>query len=121
MTTTQDIRPLVDAVIAGTKAGRIVETFTRYYAEDIVMSENGEAPRVGKAENLAYETYFEENFELVDAEVGRVAVDGNVAAVEWTFGVRPRAGGDVSTRRQVALQTWRDGQVVQETFYYKEG
>ena len=113
------IRDDVYAVIEGTKAGKIIETFTKYYSDDIVMSENGEEERVGKAANLEYETYFENNFDLVDANVDRVVINGDHAAVEWTFGVRPKTGGDVAVRKQVAFQTWKDGQVIRETFYYK--
>lgn len=110
----------VQAVIDGTKAGRILETFERYYADDVVMSENGVDPRVGKATNRAYEEAFVNGVDFHDAQVGRVIIDEDAqqAAVEWTLEFTAK-GGSRRIQRQVAVQTWRDGQVVQETFYYK--
>ena len=37
----------VQAVIDGILSGQILETFDRYYAPDVVMSENGADERVG--------------------------------------------------------------------------
>lgn len=110
----------VQAVIDGIKAGRILETFDHYYADDIVMSENGDAPRVGKAENRAYEEQFVSAVTFHDAQVHRVIIDeaNHQAAVEWTFDFTPH-GGERVIQKQVAVQTWLNGQVVQETFYYK--
>ncbi len=112
------IRDHVQAVIDGTLRGEIVETFQRYYADDVVMSENGTEDRVGKAVNLEYEKQFVANVEFHGAKVGRVAIDGDHAAVEWEFDMTPK-GGQRLTQRQVAFQTWKDGQVVREVFYYK--
>ena len=39
----------VKTVIDGILAGKILETFDAYYADDVVMSENRTDERVGKA------------------------------------------------------------------------
>jgi ketosteroid isomerase-like protein len=111
------IRENVQAVIDGILAGKILETFDRYYADDVVMTENGVEERVGKAANRAYEEGFIDNVEFHGATVGRVVVEGDHAAVEWTFDFTPK-GGDRLTQKQVALQTWKDGRVVREDFYH---
>jgi len=36
-------------------AGKILEIFDTYYADDVVMSENKKDERVGKAKNREYE------------------------------------------------------------------
>lgn len=114
------IRDQVQAVIDGTLRGEIVETFERYYADDVVMSENGLEDRVGKDVNREYEKAFVANVEFHGASVGRVAIDGDHAAVEWVFEMTPK-GGERITQRQVAFQTWKDGKVVREVFYYNAG
>ena len=114
------IRDQVQAVIDGTLRGEILETFERYYADEVVMSENGLEDRVGKDVNREYEKAFVANVEFHGASVGRVAVDGDHAAVEWVFEMTPK-GGERITQRQVAFQTWKDGKVVREVFYYNAG
>lgn len=110
-------RENVQAVIDGILGGRILETFDRYYADDVVMSENGTAERVGKAANRDYEENFVNSVQFHAASVGRVLVDGDHAAVEWTLEFTPQ-GGQRITQRQVALQTWREGLIVREDFYH---
>ncbi len=111
------IRENVQAVVDGILKGDILGTFDRWYADDVVMSENGVDERVGKAENRAYEEAFVNGVEFHGAEVGAVIVDGDRAAIEWTFELTPK-GGDRTVQKQVAVQTWRDGHVVREVFYH---
>lgn len=111
------IRSNVQAVIDGILKGDILATFDRYYADAVVMSENGVNERVGKAANRAYEEQFVGGVEFHGAEVGAVVIDGDHAAIEWTFEFTPRGGTRVK-QRQVALQTWKNGQIVREVFYH---
>jgi hypothetical protein len=111
------IRSQVRAVIEGIQAGRILETFDRYYADDVVMSENGIDERVGKAANRAYEQAFVDGVEFHGAELGAVIVDDDLAAIEWSFDFTPK-GGERVVQRQVAVQQWHDGKIVRETFYH---
>ena len=112
------INTQVQAVIEGILSGKLLETFDRYYADDVVMSENRKDERVGKAANRAYEQKFVENVqEFHGAQVGRVLVDGDHAAVEWTFDLTFKGGSRV-TMQQVAVQTWKNGKIVREDFYH---
>ena len=113
MSIRETVRDLVNKLLAG----QVTDTFDRYYADDVVMSENGIEERKGKAENRAYEEAFVNGVEFHGAEVGAVLVDGDRAAVEWTFDLTPK-GGERVQQRQVAVQEWRDGKVVRETFYH---
>jgi ketosteroid isomerase-like protein len=111
------IRENVQAVIDGIQRGEILKTFDRFYADDVVMSENGVDPREGKAANRVYEEAFVEGVTFHGAAVGEVLVDGDRSAVEWTFDLTPN-GGERVQQHQVAIQTWRDGKIVRETFYH---
>lgn len=112
-----NVRSQVRAVIEGIQAGRILEVFDRYYADDVVMSENGIDERVGKAANRAYEEAFVDGTEFHGAELGAVIVDDDLAAIEWSFDITPK-GGQRIVQRQVAVQQWHDGKIVRETFYH---
>ena len=106
-------------LIEGITTGRLLEKFEQYYGEDVVMSENGdpEQTRVGKAVNRDYETYFATNAEFHGVEVGPVLGDGDHTAYEMTMDFS--LGGQRINRTQWAVQQWRDGQIVRETFFYK--
>ena len=113
-----NIKTQVEAVIDGILAGKILETFDAYYANDVVMSENRTEERIGKALNREYEIKFLENIqEFHGAQVGRVVVDGNHAAVEWSFDITFKDGNRVNMH-QVTVQTWKDGKIIREDFYH---
>ena len=99
--------------------GQLMAAFDKYYAEDVVMSENGEADptRVGKAANRAYEQAFVDNAKWNGAKVGPILADGDHTAYEMWMDFH--YGEYHIVRTQLALQTWKDGQIVKETFYYK--
>ena len=74
--------------------------------------------RIGKAANREYELKFLENVqEFHGAKVGRVIIDGDHAAVEWSFDITFKGGNRVKME-QVAVQTWKDGKIIREDFYH---
>ena len=112
------IKTQVQAVIDGILSGKILETFDAYYADDVVMSENQIEERVGKAVNREYEIKFLDNvLEFHGAQIGRVIVDGDHAAAEWSFDITFKDGNRVKMQ-QVAVQTWKDGKIIREDFYH---
>lgn len=99
-------------------SGQALEAFEKFYADDIVMQENQDEPRKGKAANRAYEEqFFGSIAEFHGAKLGGVAVSGDRSFSEWTFDCTFE-GGVRMTNDQVTARTWKDGQVVFERFYY---
>ena len=112
------INTQVQLVIDGILKGKILETFDTYYADDVVMSENRVEERVGKVVNREYEIQFLDNVqEFHGAKVGRVIVDGDHAAVEWSFDITFIDGNRVNMQ-QVTVQTWKEGKIIREDFYH---
>ncbi len=116
---THDIRANLTDLLDGIGSGRLLEAFDRHYHDDVVMKENDEhdPKRVGKAANRAIEEMVVANSEWHGAKVGAILVDGDESAYEmWMdatmFGTR-------IVRTQVARQTWKDGKIIAEVFYYK--
>ncbi len=100
--------------------GQILEAFEKYYADDVVMTDNNQEPRVGKAANRVYEEQFVNGLTAFrGAEIKSVAVneETGVAMVEWWMDFTHSTFGDVE-RHQVAVQHWKDGQIVREHFFY---
>jgi len=112
-----DIRTQVEQLIQGILDGKILETFERFYAEDVIMSENREDERVGKEANREHEEFFVANFTLHSVEFGKTIIDGNDAAIESTWDISFPDGKRV-VQRQVSVQIWRDDRIVREDFYH---
>jgi ketosteroid isomerase-like protein len=99
--------------------GKILEAFEEFYADDIVMEEDGKE-RVGKDANREYEEQFVEALqEFHGAEIRSRAVDeeNNVTLSEWFNDMTLDGAGRVQ-QEQVAVRTWNDdGQITNEKFY----
>ncbi len=99
--------------------GEILEAFDKFYADDIVMEEDGKE-RVGKEANREYEEQFVDALEAFhSAEITARAVDenNNVTFSEWENDMTLDGVGRVQ-QKQVAVRTWNDdGQITHEKFY----
>ncbi len=98
--------------------GKAMEAFEKYYADDVVMQENNNPPTAGKdANRKREEEFFGGITEFRGAEVVDYTVGENIAFVRWLFDYTHKDWG-VRKYHQVAVQEWRDGKIVKETFYY---
>lgn len=108
-------RDLNDLILAG----KAMEAFETFYAEDVVMSDNDDEPWVGKDFNRKRE---EEFFGSV-AEVHQLSLQGagagkDVSFSEWTYDLTFK-NGFRATWNQATVRRWKDGQIVSERFYHK--
>jgi ketosteroid isomerase-like protein len=102
-------------------SGKIMEAFEKYYADDLVMQENSEEPRRGKAENRKAEEQFMASVEAFHgASVKASAVNGDVTFSEWEMDITFKGGSRV-TMNQVAVRKWKNGKIVHERFFYNKG
>ena len=100
--------------------GDILGAFDKYYADNVVMQDNDTPLREGKNVCREYEEAFVNNLsEFRGAQVKNVMVseDAGVAAVEWAFDYTHKEWGD-KNYTQVAIQQWKDGQIISEKFIY---
>lgn len=112
-----DLRAAIEDLNNLVLGGEALEAFDKYYADDCVMQEDNMEPVRGKAENRAHEEEFLNAVtEFRSAEVKAVAVGDGVTMVEWHFDYTHAEWGDMKYD-QVAVQRWRDGQIVHERFY----
>ena len=111
-------RERVQELVGYVQAGRIPEAIERFYADGATMQENRQPPTVGKAANLARERAFGDSVELWHEVTARsIAVDGDQALIEWGFEYTTREGQRIRME-EIAQQTWRDGKIVRERFFY---
>lgn len=117
-TAATDLRKRVDELNQMILQGQILEAFEKFYADNIVMEEDGEK-RVGKEANREYEEQFVNNLtEFRGADVLAVGVDeeNQTTFVEWYFDFTLEGVGDLEFN-QVAVQRWENGKIVNEKFY----
>ena len=122
-TTRHDIAARVNDLVGYIQGGRIIDAMHEFYADDVRMQENNNPPTDGFAANLERERQFVASVKqwkslnveavAVDAPRGRTIVQSN-------FEFENTAGQHVRFD-QVAVQTWRDGRIVHEKFYYDTG
>ena len=110
-----------DALYQMINSGQLLDAFEKYYAEDVVMQEIGEAPRVGKAVNREYEEKFVNYLaEVHGGGIDNMIADENkgVVMIENWMDVTFKDGNRVKME-QVCVQQWKDEQIVSEKFYHK--
>ena len=116
--TTQNVAALDQALNQAILSGKALEAFEQYYAEDVVMQENSDEPRRGKDVNRKAEQEFFSSLESFnDGRLISSAVNGDITFGEWFMDVTLK-GGQNAKMSQVAVRRWKDGQVVNERFYY---
>lgn len=101
-------------------SGKLLEGFDKYYHEDVVMTEP-RGTREGKKACRDYEVQFLESVqEFHGMEVPSITSneEEGVTVVENMMDVTFKDGNRVKME-QVAVQRWKDGQIVHERFYYK--
>ena len=116
--TTNSTRARVEDLVQKVLAGKALDAFDAYYADDVAMQENSQLPLVGKQANrVREEQFFSTIEEFHNAEVPNVVVEGELAVIRWKMDVTTIDGTRMAYD-QLALQTWRDGRIVSEQFFY---
>ena len=117
---TTDVAALDKALNEAVLSGKALEAFEQYYADDVVMRENSDEPRVGKEVNRkAEQDFFSSLAEFHEGKLVSSAVNGDVTFGEWFMDVTFKNGHRVKLA-QVAVRRWKHGKIVHERFYYSK-
>ena len=96
--------------------GKILEAFEKFYADECTMQDGADVFE-GKQTNFDRETMFVEGLtELRAVQLHDVAIGDGVTMSTWHFDYTHGEWGS-HTYDQVAVRTWKDGQIVSERFY----
>jgi ketosteroid isomerase-like protein len=113
-----DIRTKLQDLVDQVAAGKALDAFDRYYADDVTMQENDQPPRVGKVACRLFEVDF---LSKVTA-VREYACEGFIVSGEDAYVVRridlDHADWGTVKMSEVAVQRWREGRIVSEKFVY---
>lgn len=114
----QDLKQSVDELNQMILEGKVLEAFEKFYAEDVVMQDNNNPARTGKAENRKYEEAFVGGLtEFRGAKILNTIISDGIAVVETWMDFTHKDYGD-RNYTQVSVQRWKDGKIVEEKFYY---
>jgi ketosteroid isomerase-like protein len=117
---TQNVAALDQALNEAILSGKAMEAFEKYYADDVVMQENSDEPRIGKDVNRKAEEAFFSSLEAWnDGKLVSSAVNGDVTFSEWYMDITFK-GGKNAKMSQVAVRRWKDGKLVHERFFYQK-
>ena len=115
----QDVAALDKALNDRVLAGDILGAFDQYYADGVVMQENGADPFIGKTVNREREEKFVASVaQIHSGAVLASAINGDVAFSQWEMDITFQGGHRVKME-QVAVRHWAGGKVVSERFFYK--
>jgi len=113
-----DLKAKIDDLNNLILSGKAMDAFEKYYHNDVVMQENSAEPCVGKDANRQREIeFFGSITEFRGASVNAVAVGEDVTMVEWSYDYTHKDWG-VRNYTQIAVQRWKDGQIISERFFY---
>ena len=111
-------RDIVEAFAKRLENGEFVEAIEQYYTPDAVTYENNAAPTVGRDRLVAKERgVLAASKEVKAVRVGPSLIEGDHVATRWTFSFT-NAEGIIRTLDEIAWQTWRGDDLIEERFYY---
>jgi hypothetical protein len=115
-----DLTARVNDLVSYIQSGRIVEAMGEFYAENVSMQENNSSPVVGLAANIEREKQFVayvKQWKSLNIEAVAIDAARGKALIQYNFEFEA-TDGQHFTYDQVAVQTWKDGKIVHEKFYY---
>jgi hypothetical protein len=111
-------RKTVEAFAALVEAGDYVGAIEQFYAPEASTRENTAAPVVGRDTLIAKERGVMAAFRKIEAlRIGPSLIEGDIVAARWRF-TFTGIDGNVRVLEEIAWQTWRGEQLLEERFFY---
>lgn len=107
----------VSALVALAESGQFLEALPLFYAPDVQVQENDQQPRIGLDAAIENERRVLSAFARITAKALATFVQDDQAVIRWSFDFVTANGATIHLD-ELALQTWRDGLIVAEKFYY---
>jgi hypothetical protein len=101
--------------------GQMLESFDKYYGENVIMEEVGEDQKIGKELNRKREEQFMagiEAFHGMGVDAITADEEAGITMVETWMDVTLSGVGRIQMK-QVAVQKWEGNFIVHEKFYHK--
>lgn len=111
-------RDVVEVFAKRLEAGEFIEAIEQFCTPDAVTYENNAAPTVGRDKLVANERgMLAASKEVKALRVGPSLIEGDNVASRWIFSFT-NAEGVTRTLEEIAWQTWRGDELIEERFFY---
>jgi hypothetical protein len=116
ITLVQQIQAFNDLITAG----NTLQAMELYYAEEVVLQENEEPPRVGKFVCMAHEKKLLSHVSGLQIKILSQGIDASNAVVLTELELQfTNASGETRRIVEVSVQHWQAGKIGKEKFYYR--
>jgi hypothetical protein len=96
----------------------VEQIYERFYDENVVVQENLQAPRVGRAISIDRQQRMNVNVkEVHDFKIGSVLVDGDHSVIEMPLEVTTVDGYRIRLE-EIGMQTWKNDRIIHERYFY---
>lgn len=111
-------RATIEAFAKAVESNDHVGAIERFYAADASTRENMAPPTVGKEALIAKERKVLASYKSVSTtRLSPILMEGDTVVFHWRFEFTPQSG-PVRTMEELALQTWRGEELIEERFFY---
>jgi len=112
-------RHVVEAFAAAVESNDHVAAIERFYAPDASTRENQNEPRRGRAALAAREAAVLASVAKVETtRLSPIFISGDHSAIHWRFEFTPKGDGPAKVMEEIAVQTWRGNELIEEQFFY---
>jgi SnoaL-like domain len=112
-------RHVVEAFAAAVESNDHVGAIQRFYSPDASTRENQNPPRHGRDMLAAREAAVLASVAGVKTtRLSPIFIDGDRSAIHWRFEFTPKDNGPPKVMEEIALQTWRGNELIEERFFY---
>jgi hypothetical protein len=96
----------------------VEQIYERFYDENVVVQENLQAPRVGRAISIDRQQRMNANVkEVHEFKIGAVLVDGDRSVIEMHLELTTIDGYRIRLE-EVGMQTWKNERIIHERYFY---
>ena len=107
----------IDELLNYLRAGRILDALTEFYADNVTMEEPAQSTQGLQANIEREKKWMSSVKEMRNFQVPRHVSGPNTAMYECIMDWTDAQGND-HHMEEVAVQTWKQGKIIHERFYY---
>jgi len=108
----------LERFVAMVEANEHAAAAEAFYADDVVIQENQQPPRHGRAAQVALEVAVQQRAAAIRSFCLRpIVVQGEHVVIRWRFEFDWKDGSR-STMEELAWQRWQGDLIAEETFFY---
>ncbi|PKH87493.1 hypothetical protein CXF79_12640 [Colwellia sp. Bg11-28] len=109
------VNKLIDDFIAMNQAGLVLELCEKYYAEDVIMLNNGKVFAKSMRESYDKQKGFVSSIKEFTVELVSKTIDGNVAELTFNYKMM-NSDSTLNEFTGKHIQTWKNDKIIKEEY-----